>query len=404
MDRKIRSFFEADSFDAAAQNFRKKCTMVARSLDIADAIAICLLGEEIPEAILEDPDGERVDEAQTEMLRKLLGEEALEACLAKVRVLFSMAREFKAKTFCALIQQMYKNDEMTVIRCDHFFKSNSPSLDQTCLLVNYMIQLQARDKTLPDYTPRTIKFAVFRQNMSQVLRRNNIDQPLSVSACCYYFSHFTPPQDLIDQLCRVHHDVTQKQLQISAIQLLSAIAPADILESIQSMNADPMEPVSTNQISTKHSIDLISLKRIEMKEVVAEPEPPRNSVYKKSDIIKQLTEKIEKMEEMQCFKFEHNILFPILLGINSETTERDYFISEDKEFLRELNTFLGLFELTVPIRSYSQVSRHLYLLTLKIQHYKYSLLEINKYLEAPWVQSNPCIFSFYRYIEWKKEQ
>lgn len=141
-----------------------------------------------------------------------------------------------------------------------------------------------------------------------------------------------------------------------------------------------------------------------MKEVVTEPEPPRNSVYQKSDVIKQLTEKIEKMEEMQCFKFEHNILFPILLGINSETPERDYFISEDKEFLRELNTFLGLFELTIPIRSYSQVSRHLYLLTLKIQHYKYSLLEINKYLEAPWVQSNPCIFSFYRYIEWKKEQ
>lgn len=72
--------------------------------------------------------------------------------------------------------------------------------------------------------------------------------------------------------------------------------------------------------------------------------------------------------------------------------------------MRELNTFLGLFELTIPIRSYSQVSRHLHLLTLKIQHYKYSLLEINKYLEAPWVQSNPCIFSFYRYIEWKKEQ
>lgn len=246
MDRKIRTFFEADTFDSAAQTFRKKCTMVARSLDISDAIAICLLGEEIPEAILEDPDGERVNETQTEMLRKLLGEEALDACLAKLRVLFSMAREFRAKTFCALIQQMYKNDEMTVIRCDHFFKSNEPNLDQTCLLVNYMIQLQARDKTLPDYTPRTIKFAVFRQNMVQILRKNNIDQPLSVSACCYYFSHFTPPRDLIDQLCRVHHDVTQKQLQISAIQLLSAVAPADILESIQSMHSDTMEPVSTN--------------------------------------------------------------------------------------------------------------------------------------------------------------
>lgn len=151
------------------------------------------------------------------------------------------------------------------------------------------------------------------------------------------------------------------------------------------MGADTPEPVSTNQMSTRQSIDFISLKRIEMKEVVTEPELPRNSVYQKSDVIKQLTEKIEKMEEMQCFKFEHNILFPILLGINSETSERDYFISEDKDFLRELNTFLGLFELTVPIRSYSQVSRHLYLLTLKIQHYKYSLLEINKYLEAPWV-------------------